>query len=171
MFQIKLSLSCLQRVIATMVREMAPEEKELAQLRAYSRQQTMVEERASALSLEMTSIQRSVRASLESSDVSSLDGGSSRRLSALDAAAGPRSARASEGFEEHVELFTMGEYDETVVIKATAFMFFVSVAECEYAKSCGLEIGRLCGTGGVQSWGFCLWFGWWDCDCQEILAS
>ncbi|GAQ82263.1 hypothetical protein KFL_001050260 [Klebsormidium nitens] len=103
----------LQRVIATMVREMAPDEKELAQLRALSRQNTVVEERASALSLEVTSIQRSVRASMESS-VSSLDGGSSRRLSALDAAASPRSDRASEGFEEHVEQFTMGMREETM---------------------------------------------------------
>lgn len=105
-------LICSQRVIATMVREMAPDEKELAQLRAQSQQQTVVEERASALTLEVTSIQRSIRSSLESNVSGSLDGGSesSRRLSALSAAAGSPTWRPSEGFEEHVERLSMGAF-------------------------------------------------------------
>lgn len=89
-----------------MVREMAPDEKEVAFLRAQSRSHTLVEERFAAT--EVTAIQRSIRASLESStgSLGNDQGQPSRRASSRSGAT-PRSGRQSE--EEYVERYSIGE--------------------------------------------------------------
>jgi hypothetical protein len=94
-----------------MVREMAPNEKEVAFLRAHSQSATLVEERSASTSSAVTAIQRTIRASLESSNGSlgGDQGQPSRRASSLSGAS-LRSGRQSEvGLEEHVERYSIGE--------------------------------------------------------------